>query len=877
MKKLYYIALAAILTTVGMHAQMQTAHWYFGINAGLDFSSGSPVIDTNGQISTWEGCTSISDEYGNLLFYTDGRRVYDSTHSLMQNGSGLRGDNSSTTSSVVLPVPDNCSQYYVFTIDIQDPQIPAWRPRRGIEYNIIDMSMNGGLGAVVQKNIEVPLNGIQQGHERLAAISNADKTGYWIVTHFQGNFYSFAVTVTGVDLVPVVSPSPGIQGMGTFNNIGYLKASPDGSKLGMGMNEEQCNDLYLSLYDFDNATGIVSNEILLYKPNASSTINRGFYGIEFSPNSKVLYTTSYNSVCNSGGVAQQIYNEIWQFNLEAPSILDSKYVIENTHYGALQLALDGKIYNANMNGFDYMGMIEDPNTVYNAVTGQAPVYDAQAIYFGPDKLRAGLPTFLNHYFRISITINGLANAGVYCAGDVLDFNFCSQGGAIDSILWDFGDGNTSTEMHPSYQYNTAGNYTVTVTLVVGGEIYMRTIQLEVTGPYAEDAVMKSCATGAGIVFHLSEANTQINPSNDPVSISFYATEGDARNDEELLDDSFTAHTDTTIYVRIENTAGCYVVRKLELIIHPLPLITAETPVEICSGTSTVLVANTSGTSTVNWYGTANGTIPLFVGNSFVTTELATETNYWVEAVSGDGCVSERLRVTVKIQSEAPPYFDLQRTYCLNAFTGPLPNISDNGIRGSWHPSTVDTSSIGTKSYTFTSEAGDCSMSFQLELIIEVVETSTPEFDLLTEYYFVDKPQVLPNISDNGIQGTWYPSFVTTTISETKLYTFVPDEDQCAEVFSIEIKTINYPRFFTPNGDSYNDYWNISGLKNANHAKIMIYDRYGKIITSLRPEGPGWDGTYNGNLMPSTDYWFVLTYQNEEGVHKELKSHFALKR
>src|SRR5690554_7801034 len=176
MKKTSYAILLFFFTTMGLYAQMQTAHWYFGRNVGLDFTNGSPVVVTDGQISTIEGCTSISDEYGNLLFYTDGRRIFDRTHNIMQNGTGLRGDISSTTSAIVLPVPDNCNLYYVFTIDVQDGRIPFnLRPRRGLEYNIIDMSLNGGLGTVIEKNIEIPINGEQQGSEKLAAISNADK------------------------------------------------------------------------------------------------------------------------------------------------------------------------------------------------------------------------------------------------------------------------------------------------------------------------------------------------------------------------------------------------------------------------------------------------------------------------------------------------------------------------------------------------------------------------------------------------------------------------------------------------------------------------------------------------------------------------------
>src|SRR5690554_1962892 len=260
MKNTYcYIIFLLILISGNLQAQMQTAHWYFGNYAGLDFSGGSPVIDNNGQISTIEGCTSLSDEYGNLLFYTDGRRVYDSTHNIMQNGTGLRGDSSSTSSAVVLPAPDNCNLYYIFTIDVQDTEVPSYRPKRGMEYNIVDMSLNNGLGAVIQKNIEIPINGIQQGYEKLAAISNADRTGYWVITHLDGNFYAFAVTSQGVNLGPVVSPTPQIYG--GINKGGYIKGTLDGAKLIMAIDtySPETQSGSLSLYDFDNATGVISN------------------------------------------------------------------------------------------------------------------------------------------------------------------------------------------------------------------------------------------------------------------------------------------------------------------------------------------------------------------------------------------------------------------------------------------------------------------------------------------------------------------------------------------------------------------------------------------------------------------------------------------
>lgn len=366
-KKISYLVLISIIVAFGqLNAQMQTAHWYFGGNAGLDFTSGGPVIDTNGQINTIEGCASISDEYGSLLFYTDGRYVYDNTHNQMLNGWGLRGDESSTSSAVILPKPDDCNLYYVFTIDCRDENVPSYRPKRGMEYNIVDMSLNGGLGAVVEKNISMPINGEVQGYEKLAVISNANKTGYWVITHFEGNFYAFEVTLDGVNINPVVSSS---SVYGGSQNIGYLKGSSNGSKLAMGMYFSNCSDRYLSVYNFNNSTGVVNNEIILHQPGDDEPSN--YYGVEFSPNSQLLYATNVKPNCNNGDYQNSVI-EIVQYNLMVSTVVDSKYVVaENAYYGALQVGLDGKIYNSG--GGIYIGSIVNPNIAYNSSTGESPV------------------------------------------------------------------------------------------------------------------------------------------------------------------------------------------------------------------------------------------------------------------------------------------------------------------------------------------------------------------------------------------------------------------------------------------------------------------------------------------------------------------------
>jgi gliding motility-associated-like protein len=91
-----------------------------------------------------------------------------------------------------------------------------------------------------------------------------------------------------------------------------------------------------------------------------------------------------------------------------------------------------------------------------------------------------------------------------------------------------------------------------------------------------------------------------------------------------------------------------------------------------------------------------------------------------------------------------------------------------------------------------------------------------------------------------------------------------------------VSIIDYPHYFTPNGDGIHDTWNIVGLSSQINAKIYIFDRQGKLIKQISPASPGWDGTYNGYLMPGTDYWFKVEYL-EGNIVKEFKAHFSLKR
>ena len=114
-----WIFLFLLFISNGSYSQGEANNWYFGYGAGITFNSGSPVAVTDGQLYTFEGCTTISDAAGQLLFYTDGISVYNRNHIMMLNGDSLNGDTSSSQSATIVPKPGSSTLFYVFTVDAE--------------------------------------------------------------------------------------------------------------------------------------------------------------------------------------------------------------------------------------------------------------------------------------------------------------------------------------------------------------------------------------------------------------------------------------------------------------------------------------------------------------------------------------------------------------------------------------------------------------------------------------------------------------------------------------------------------------------------------------------------------------------------------------
>jgi gliding motility-associated-like protein len=128
------------------------------------------------------------------------------------------------------------------------------------------------------------------------------------------------------------------------------------------------------------------------------------------------------------------------------------------------------------------------------------------------------------------------------------------------------------------------------------------------------------------------------------------------------------------------------------------------------------------------------------------------------------------------------------------------------------------------------------------------------------------------LDDNSFQESGY--FINVQPGSHTLT--IKDIYGCGSV-TIEVAVIDFPRFMTPNQDGYHDTWNILGISVGDPtAKIYIFDRFGKLLKQISPMSPGWDGTYNGNPLPSSDYWFRIEY-TENNIKKQFSGHFTLKR
>jgi hypothetical protein len=371
--------------------------WHFGNEAGIDFNGCDPVALTMGQNAGFEGCAAISDQNGQLLFYTNSDQVWTDQHVVMPNGSLVSGGGS-LSQVLIINDPGSLHQYYIFTTKLQA------NGNLSLQYHIVDMSLNNGHGDVISKNNILSTLNIT---EQVAATGHANSGNIWVTTHEYGtnNFLTFEVTPTGITPTPVISAVGPIHFPCTsnMNARGEIKFSPDGTRLAFNGNGtgniSQSN--ILTVFDFDNATGAVSNPIDL-------PFSGGEWGLSFSPDNSKLYGATWKAFNFPMGS----FNYVYQFDLSSnnpTTIINSKVILDSVPtpgtFGSIKIGPNGKIYIARPTSL-FLAVINEPN-----LAGTACNYMRNGFALGGKTSMYGLNNYIE-YIDYCLP-SGISDAGNY--------------------------------------------------------------------------------------------------------------------------------------------------------------------------------------------------------------------------------------------------------------------------------------------------------------------------------------------------------------------------------------------------------------------------------------------------------------------------------
>ncbi len=340
---------------------------------------------------------------------------------------------------------------------------------------------------------------------------------------------------------------------------------------------------------------------------------------------------------------------------------------------------------------------------------------------------------------------------------------------------------------------------------------------------------------------------------------------------------------------------------IDITVNPKPIASFNGSLNYCSGETLNinLLSNILGT-TFSWTVTQNGTTGAANGSGSTINQVLTANNTMIGSATYfvtpffNGCTGNIIEIMVNIKSMANPNIS-DGKICLN-FSSPsasqfytlITGLNATDYSFNWFLDNVIIPSANSNSYTAT----QLGMYSVIATDIQSGCVSSPSFATVKESIqgsslvinqsemFSDKPTITINVI--GGDGPFLYKLDDTVFQNSNVFynissgthlVSVVDETYCTNL-SAMVTVINAPTFFTPNGDGFNDFWNVAGF--SNKSEILIFDRFGKLIKQIYTNGPGWDGTQNGQALLSDDYWFTIFY-TEKGIQKQFNSHFTLKR
>lgn len=517
----WMLILGLLLGALPARAQHEFDNWCFGTSvyvggatrAGsllLSFGSGQPVVaDYLHDYRAWKEGNSagatISDAAGNLLFSCDGNAVYDAQGYLMPGGrlnSIGQGtswwDKISWQDALIVPMPGRPSRYCAFYWN------KAADPRQGLalEYVVVDMGLNGGRGGIVARSGPVAHTAMP----RMAAVRHRNNRDFWIVTRDEDTrgFVALRMTPRGLTAAPMVS----LAGEALYPYTADLQAAPDGQHLATDGLRLQGRagagggtaEVGTCLYDFDNATGIVSHEQVLHlAPSAGDygadgqgrpllyAAGGGLFASSFSPDGTKLYTTEGTPVSPTQPFRR--VSDIWQYDLTRPTtavIGASRFLVSNVP-NLQPSAVDSALFPIQLQltptgqlwapVFDYFMPINPLTGRYTAqfsavipypnVAGAGCGFSRHGFTYQPGQRLQFFPNLITNMLYAPAALN----YEVACPEDSVQL-WASSAGDPAGLRWDFGEpasgaANQAAGAFVAHRYAQGGTYPVRLTLADG--------------------------------------------------------------------------------------------------------------------------------------------------------------------------------------------------------------------------------------------------------------------------------------------------------------------------------------------------------------------------------------------------------------------------
>ncbi len=915
--------LTFLFFTIHGFSQKQDKYWYFGTGTdGIFFDNqNQPIKLSNKHLTAgFEGCAVATDPCtGLLLFYTDGREVFDSNHNLMPNGSGMLSHMSGSQCVQICKVPGTCNQYYIISNS-------SWDNTPGsFYYSIVDFSTNP-LGQVTIKN---QLIGGPDYHQAMRIVPKSNSNNLWLI----GHLYNTA-TYHVYEITPGGFTGPVIYNFSNSGRSWTMEYNSATQKL-VNMGED---NIKVSLFDFDPSTGVLANEQQLYSGilnavvgNFSPDGSKIYAGLSVGVGAGVLWQydlnnstwTNMNTCCwahdvktGPDGITYFIHTfndpdplaKMTDANLTAVGNACGYSTITNpgnfngevrrfpeflqvpeapsANLDTLTIAASATVnINVLVNDFDPQGdLLTLTSIVSQPAYGTATISGGQISYTANNGICGVTDTLIYEIVdatcmcdtaQVIIHISGIiptssfSFSGSTCNGNV---SFTNQSQNGNTYLWNFGDGSPiDTSVNPTHTFNLPGTYIVT---------------LYTSNNCGTDSVADSISIFSGLNPGASFTQSQINCS---LTINFNNTSLNSSSFEWHFGDGYSDTTASPVHTYIN--AGNYTVILLAanscgidtlsqtILINPVsqPVISASVIQQNCAQTINV-TAQVANTISYLWdFGDGNTDTALSATHTYLT-----HGGYTVRFFATGVCGTDTFLQNLNLLSApmAVSQFSINQLSCSNKVT--FMNQSLNATSYIWDFGDLNTSNAINPQHVY-SDSGTYTVRLIAinqcgsDTLIQIVPnnflpgTSAFKFDqpvCESAIHFTDQSQnafsLFWDFGDGITSQEINPVHSYSAAGEYSVTLCINRGTLCADTASLSVNAegINQPVFyipncFTPNGDGLNDRFEIVSKNQCDSFQFFIYDRWGNLVFKSSDEQVIWNGNSGDKQAQEGVYTYLI--------------------